>query len=239
MKRGKKFLELIKGLDKQEMMSPFQALKWLKENHYAKFDESVDISFNLGVDPRKADQIVRGTLVLPNGTGKVPRVLVFAAGDKATEATNAGADFVGGEELVEKITGGWLDFDVCITTPDMMKFVGKLGKILGPRKLMPNPKSGTVTMEIEKAVRESKMGRLEYRTDKTGVVHCPIGRLSFELEKLIENYSALFDAVIKGKAFFSKGQVFKGCLSYHNDGSRNKSGSWQTCRDGSSGIVRR
>jgi large subunit ribosomal protein L1 len=210
LKRGKKFLELIKGLDKQEMMSPFQALKWLKENHYAKFDESVDISFNLGVDPRKADQIVRGTLVLPNGTGKVPRVLVFAAGDKATEATNAGADFVGGEELVEKITGGWLAFDVCITTPDMMKFVGKLGKILGPRKLMPNPKSGTVTMEIEKAVRESKMGRLEYRTDKTGVVHCPIGRLSFELEKLIENYSALFDAVSKAKPSSAKGKYLKG-----------------------------
>jgi large subunit ribosomal protein L1 len=210
LKRGKKFLELIKGLDKQEMMSPFQALKWLKENHYVKFDESVDISFNLGVDPRKADQIVRGTLVLPNGTGKVPRVLVFAAGDKATEATNAGADFVGGEELVEKITGGWLDFDVCITTPDMMKFVGKLGKILGPRKLMPNPKSGTVTMEVEKAVRESKMGRLEYRTDKTGVVHCPIGRLSFELEKLVENYSALFDAVAKAKPSSAKGKYLKG-----------------------------
>ena len=210
MKRGKKFLELIKGLDKQEMMSPFQALKWLKANHYAKFDESVDISFNLGVDPRKADQIVRGTLVLPNGTGKVPRVLVFAAGDKATEATNAGADFVGGEDLVEKITGGWLAFDVCITTPDMMKFVGKLGKILGPRKLMPNPKSGTVTMEIEKAVRESKMGRLEYRTDKTGVVHCPIGRLSFELEKLVENYSALFDAVSKAKPSSAKGKYLKG-----------------------------
>jgi len=210
LKRGKKFLELIKGLDNQEMMSPFQALKWLKENHFAKFDESVDISFNLGVDPRKADQIVRGTLVLPNGTGKVPRVLVFAAGDKATEATNAGADFVGGEELVEKITGGWLDFDVCITTPDMMKFVGKLGKILGPRKLMPNPKSGTVTMDIEKAVRESKMGRLEYRTDKTGVVHCPIGRLSFELEKLVENYSALFDAVAKAKPSSAKGKYLKG-----------------------------
>jgi len=210
LKRGKNFLELIKSLDKQEMKSPFQALKWLKENHYAKFDESVDISFNLGVDPRKADQIVRGTLVLPNGTGKVPRVLVFASGDKATEATNAGADFVGGEELVEKITGGWLDFDVCITTPDMMKFVGKLGKILGPRKLMPNPKSGTVTMEIEKAVTESKMGRLEYRTDKTGVVHCPIGRLSFELEKLVENYSALFDAVSKAKPSSAKGKYLKG-----------------------------
>ena len=210
MKRGKKFLELIKGLDNQEMMSPFQALKWLKENHYVKFDESVDISFNLGVDPRKADQIVRGTLVLPNGTGKVPRVLVFAVGDKATEAANAGADFVGGEELVEKITGGWLAFDVCITTPDMMKYVGKLGKILGPRKLMPNPKSGTVTMDVEKAVQDSKRGRLEYRTDKTGVIHCPIGRLSFELEKLVENYSALFEAVSKAKPSGAKGKYIKG-----------------------------
>ena len=210
MKRGKKFLELIKGLDNQEMMSPFQALKWLKENHYVKFDESVDISFNLGVDPRKADQIVRGTLVLPNGTGKVPRVLVFAVGDKATEAANAGADYVGGEELVEKITGGWLAFDVCITTPDMMKYVGKLGKILGPRKLMPNPKSGTVTMDVEKAVQDSKRGRLEYRTDKTGVIHCPIGRLSFELEKLVENYSALFEAVSKAKPSGAKGKYIKG-----------------------------
>ncbi len=210
MKKGKKFLELIKSLEKQKMMSPFQALKWLKENHYVKFDESVDISFNLGVDPRKADQIVRGTLVLPNGTGKIPRVLVFASGDKATEAENAGADFVGGEELVEKITGGWLAFDVCITTPDMMKHVGKLGKILGPRKLMPNPKSGTVTMEIEKAVTDSKRGKLEYRTDKNGVVHCPIGRLSFELEKLVVNYSALFDAVTKAKPSGSKGKYLKG-----------------------------
>jgi large subunit ribosomal protein L1 len=148
--------------------------------------------------------------VLPNGTGKIPKVLVFAEGEKATEAKNAGADFVGGEELVEKITGGWLDFDVCITTPDMMKHVGKLGKILGPRKLMPNPKSGTVTMEIEKAVNDSKRGRLEYRTDKNGVVHCPIGRVSFEIEKLVENFAALSEAILKAKPPAAKGKYVKG-----------------------------
>jgi len=210
MKKGKKYLEIVKNLNNQETLSPFQALKWIKENHYAKFDESVDISMNLGVDPRKADQIVRGNIVLPHGTGKVPRVLVFAAGDKATEAKNAGADVVGGEELVEKISGGWLDFDVCITTPDMMKHVGKLGKILGPRKLMPNPKSGTVTLEIEKAVKDSKRGRVEYRTDKNGVIHSPIGRVSFDIDKLLENYSALVEAITKAKPSAAKGKYIKG-----------------------------
>jgi len=191
------------------MYSPYAAFKWIKENHFAKFDESVDVSFNLGVDPRKADQIVRGTLVLPNGTGKIPRVLVFAAGDKASEALKAGADFVGGEELVEKVSGGWVDFDVCITTPDMMKHVGKLGKVLGPRKLMPNPKSGTVTMDIEKAVNDSKRGKLEYRTDKNGVVHNPIGRVSFDIEKLLENYLVLFEAITKAKPASAKGKYIK------------------------------
>jgi large subunit ribosomal protein L1 len=210
MKRGKKYINLAKDLKEGEMLSPYEAIKWIKENHYAGFDESIDISIILGVDPRKADQLVRGTLVLPHGTGKVPRVLVFAAGDKATEAKNAGADFVGGEEMVEKINGGWLDFDVCIAAPDMMKHVGKLGKILGPRKLMPNPKSGTVTMEIEKAVSDSKRGKLEYRTDKGGVVHSSIGRVSFELKQLLENYSTLIDAIIKSKPASAKGRYIRG-----------------------------
>ena len=210
MKRGKKYLNSAKDLNMQELFSPYQAIKWIKENHFARFDESFDVSINLGIDPRKADQIVRGTLVLPNGTGKVPRILVFAVGDKATEATNAGADFVGGEELVEKVSGGWLDFDACIATPDMMKHVSKLGKILGPRKLMPNPKSGTVTLEIEKAIADSKKGKLEYRTDKSGVIHCSIGRVSFEIDQLLENYAAFTGAIIKAKPASAKGKYIKG-----------------------------
>lgn len=209
MKRGKKYLSKLENLDKNKMVGPKEAISWIKENHYANFDESVDISVNLGVDPRKADQIVRGTIVLPNGTGKVPKVLVFAQGEKAEEAKKAGADYVGGEDLADKISQGWLDFGVCIAAPDMMKHVGKIGKILGPRKLMPNPKSGTVTFELKKAVEDSKRGKLEYRTDKNGVVQCTIGRVSFGLKELLENYAALVDAIIKSKPASAKGKYIK------------------------------
>jgi len=209
LKRGKKYLSVLEKLDKSKMLSPAEAIKWVKENHFVNFDESIDISVNLGVDPRKADQIVRGTIVLPNGTGKAQKVLVFAQGEKASEAKEAGADYVGGEELVEKISKGWLDFGVCIATPDMMKHVGKIGKILGPRKLMPNPKSGTVTFEIKKTVEDSKKGRLEFRTDRNGVIQCTIGRVSFGLKELLENYIALVDAIIKSKPQTAKGKYIK------------------------------
>lgn len=209
MKRGKKYLSRLENLDKNKMMSPAEAISWIKENHYANFNESIDVSINLGVDPRKADQIVRGTIVLPNGTGKVHKVLVFAQGEKAEEAKKAGADYVGGEDLADKISKGWLDFGVCIAAPDMMKHVGKIGKILGPRKLMPNPKSGTVTFELKKAIEDSKKGKLEYRTDKNGVIHCTIGRLSFGLKELLENYTALVDAIIKSKPASAKGKYIK------------------------------
>jgi len=209
VKRGKNYIEKAKDRAKTTLVSPFSAIKWVKEHSFAKFDESVDLSINLGVDPRKADQIVRGTIVLPNGSGKTLKILVFAQGEKATEAKNAGADYVGADDLIEKVSGGWLDFDICISTPDMMKNVGKLGKVLGPRKLMPNPKSGTVTMDIEKAVREIKKGRLEFRTDKFGVIHITIGRVSFEAKQLAENYSALIDAIIKAKPSAAKGKYMK------------------------------
>jgi large subunit ribosomal protein L1 len=209
LKRGKKYLEAVKDLDRGVLFSPRDAVSWVKENHYVKFDESVDISINLGVDPRKADQIVRGTVVLPHGTGKVPRVLVFAQGEKATEAKDAGADYIGGEDMVEKISKGWLDFEACIATPDMMKNVGKIGKILGPRKLMPSPKSGTVTFDVGKAVKEARGGRLEYRTDKNGVVHTTIGRISFDLNKLLENFSVLKDAIVRARPASSKGRYIK------------------------------
>ena len=209
MKRGKKYLSKLENLDKNKMVGPKEAISWIKENHYANFDESVDISVNLGIDPRKADQIVRGTIVLPNGTGKVPKVLVFAQGEKAEEAKKAGADYVGGEDLADKISQGWLDFGVCIAAPDMMKHVGKIGKILGPRKLMPNPKSGTVTFELKKAVEDSKRGKLEYRTGKDGGVHCTIGRVSFGLKELLENYAALVGAIIKSKPASAKGKYIK------------------------------
>ena len=210
MKKGKKYIEKAKEIERSRLYGPREAIEWILKNHYVKFEESVDISINLGVDPRKADQIVRGALVLPNGTGKVPKILVFSQGEKVKEAQDAGADYVGGEEFVEKISGGWLDFEVCIATPDMMKHIGKVAKILGPRKLMPNPKSGTVTFEIEKAVKEARSGRLEYRTDKNGVIHGSIGRVSFEAKKLLENYLSFMDAIIRARPSSAKGKYIKG-----------------------------
>jgi large subunit ribosomal protein L1 len=209
LKRGKKYLAKLEGLDRSKPLSPKEAISWAKENHYAGFDESLDISINLGIDPKKAEQQVRGTIVLPYGTGKVQKILVFTKGEKVEEAKKAGADYVGGEELVDKIGKGWLDFGVCIATPDMMKDISKVAKILGPRKLMPNPKSGTVTFEIKKAVEDSKKGKLEYRTDKNGVIHSTIGRVSFGLKELLKNYAALLDAVIKSKPASAKGKYIK------------------------------
>jgi len=206
LRRGKKYKEKIDSLDKTRLLSPKEAIEWITANHYVKFKEAVDISINLGVDPRKADQIVRGALVLPHGTGKTPKILVFAQGEKVKEAQEAGADYVGGEDLVEKISGGWLDFEVCIATPDMMKNVGKVAKILGPRKLMPNPKSGTVTFEIKKTIDEAKAGRLEYRTDKNGVIHATIGRVTFDVKQLVENYASFLNAINKARPSSAKGR---------------------------------
>jgi large subunit ribosomal protein L1 len=209
-KKSKSFKEAQKLVDKTKVYEPEEAFTLLKQASYVKFDETVDVSVRLGVDPRHADQKVRGTLVLPRGTGQSRKVLVFAKGDKAKEAEDAGADFVGAEELAEKITGGWVDFDIAIATPDMMGVVGKLGRVLGPRGLMPNPKVGTVTNDVAKAVEESKAGKIEYNVDKAGVVHVPVGKVSFEVESLVENYRALIDALIKAKPAVAKGQYLKG-----------------------------
>lgn len=186
-----------------------EALALVKETAFAKFDESVDVAVKLGVDPRKADQMVRGAVVLPNGLGKSIRVLVFAKGDKALEAQEAGADYVGGDDLVDKIKEGWFDFDTAIATPDMMGTVGKIGKLLGPRGLMPNPKVGTVSFEVGRAVNEAKSGKIEYRVEKAGIVHAPVGKVSFDVEKLKGNLMALMDALIKAKPSTAKGTYLK------------------------------
>ena len=209
MKRGKKYQDIAKNVDKSILLSPAQAFRFIKENAAAKFDESVEVHLRLGVDPRKADQQVRGTVGLPHGTGKKVRVAVFAQGDKQKEAEEAGAEVVGGADLAEKIEKGWLEFDVSIATPDMMSVVGKLGRILGPRGLMPNPKSGTVTFDVGKAVSDIQKGKVEYRVDKYGIIHAGIGKVSFSLEQLIENYGALLEEIVRAKPSAAKGKYLK------------------------------
>ncbi len=210
MKHGKKYQDSAKAIDLGKQYEANEAVAKVIESAKAKFDETIELHVRLGVDPRQADQQVRGVLVLPHGTGKTKRVLVIAKGAKADAAQAAGADFVGAEELIAKIQNeSWFDFDVMITTPDMMGMVGRIGRILGPKGLMPNPKSGTVTMDVEKAIAEVKAGKVEYRLDKTAIIHCPIGKKSFGAEKLVENYAALMDAIVKAKPAAAKGTYLK------------------------------
>src|SRR5882762_8531788 len=208
-KHGKKYNAAAEKIEPGRKYNLDEAVSKLKEVAFAKFDETVELTVWLGVDPRKADQLVRGTLVLPHGLGKSKKVLVIAQGDKIREAQEAGADIVGGEDLVNKIKAGWLDFDAVIATPDMMRLVGGLGKVLGPRGLMPNPKTGTVTFDVKTAVQETKAGKVEYRVDKTGVVHVPVGKVSFDADKLRDNTKALLQAVVKAKPATAKGKYVK------------------------------
>jgi len=210
-KQGKKINDAVKQVDRDVLYEPAEAFALLKKIAPAKFDETVEVAVRLGVDPRHADQQVRGAVVLPHGTGKTRTVLVFAKGDKVKEAEEAGADFVGAEDMVAKIQQeGWLGFEVAIATPDMMSTVGKLGRILGPRGLMPNPKTGTVTFDVARAVKEVKAGKIEYRVDKAGIIHAPIGKVSFSIEKLVENLETLIETLVRVKPAAAKGQYFKG-----------------------------
>ena len=213
MKHGKKYVDSAKLVDRSKLYDATEALALAVETAKAKFDETVEVHVRLGVDSRHADQQVRGAVVLPNGTGKSVRVCVFAKGDEAKAAEEAGAEIVGAEELVAKIQGeGFMDFDVCIAAPNMMGLVGRLGKVLGPRGLMPSPKAGTVTPDVAKAVAEAKAGKIEYRLDKTNIIHCPIGKASFGAEKLYENYATLLDAIVKAKPAAAKGQYIRSCV---------------------------
>ena len=208
-KHGKKYLEAAKKVDPNKFYSIEEAMKLVKETSYANFDASVEVSYNLSVDPKQADQQIRGSLVLPNGTGKTQKVIVFAEGPQAEQAKAAGADEVGSDELVEKVQNGYLDFDVVVATPMMMAKVGRLGRVLGPKGLMPNPKTGTVTMDVEKAVNDIKAGQVEYRVDKQGLIHAPIGKASFEADKLAENFNALRDVIVRARPASAKGQYIK------------------------------
>ena len=212
MKQGKKYTANVALVEKAKLYEVEEAIALVCQTATAKFDETVELHIRLGVDSRHADQQVRGAIVLPNGTGKTVRTLVFAKGDKADAAAAAGSDYVGADELVAKIQGGWFDFDVVIASPDMMGVIGRLGKVLGPKGLMPNPKAGTVTPDVARAVKEAKAGKIEYRLDKTNIIHCPIGKASFGAEKLTENFNALVGAVIKAKPAAAKGQYIKSCV---------------------------
>ena len=213
MKKGKKYIASAELIEAAKLYDPSDAMKLVCETSKAKFDETIEVHVRLGVDSRHADQQVRGAVVLPNGTGKKVRTLVFARGDKAKAAEEAGADYVGAEDYVEKITKeNWFEFDVVIATPDMMGVIGRLGKVLGPKGLMPNPKAGTVTMDVARAVTEAKAGKIEYRLDKTNIIHCPIGKASFGTEKLLENFNTLMEAIIKAKPASAKGQYIKSCV---------------------------
>jgi large subunit ribosomal protein L1 len=208
-KHGKKYKNAIESLDRETQVPLSEALDQVKEMAFAKFDETVEIAMRLGVDPKHADQMVRGTVVLPHGTGRTQRVLVFASGEKIKEAEEAGADYAGGEELAEKIQGGWLDFDAVVATPDMMRVVGGLGRVLGPRGMMPNPKTGTVTMDVAKAVGDIKAGKVEFRVDKNGIIHAPLGKVSFEADQLKANADTLVTTILKAKPPAAKGKYIR------------------------------
>ncbi|ADC49756.1 50S ribosomal protein L1 [Alkalihalophilus pseudofirmus OF4] len=208
-KKGKKYQDAVKLVDRDAAYLADEAIELVKKTATAKFDETVEVAVRLGVDPKKADQQIRGAVVLPNGTGKTQRVLVFAKGEKAKEAEAAGADYVGDEDFINKINQGWFEFDVIVATPDMMAQVGKLGRVLGPKGLMPNPKTGTVTFDVQKAVNEIKAGKVEYRVDKAGNIHVPIGKVSFETEKLVENFTTIIETLVKAKPSAAKGTYMK------------------------------